>query len=43
MAMAHMANNDSKLLTAFRFRDIIDKISILGWRNIIIWYIVTEL
>lgn len=41
MAMAHMANNDSELLTAFRFRDIIDKISILGWRNIIIWYIVT--
>lgn len=41
MAITHMVNNDSKLIIAFRFQDIIDKISLLGWRNFIIWYIVT--
>ena len=41
MAIAHMANNDSKLGSAFNFRDILNKISTNGWINLIIWYIVT--
>jgi hypothetical protein len=41
MAIAHMANNDSKLSAAFRFHEIFDKISNNGWINLIIWYIVT--
>lgn len=41
IAIAHMANNDGKLVTAFRFHEIIDKISSIGWSNLIIWYIVT--
>jgi hypothetical protein len=41
MAIAHMANNNSKFRTAFRFHDIIDKIGRIGWGNLIIWYIVT--
>ena len=41
MAITHMVNNNSKLLTAFQFKDIIDKISLLGWRNLIIGYILT--
>jgi hypothetical protein len=41
MAIAHMANNDSKLGAAFKFREILDKISTNGWINLIIWYVVT--
>ena len=41
MAIAHMANNDSKLIKAFRYHEVIDKITSKGWGNFIIWYIVT--
>ncbi len=41
MAIAHMANNNSKFSAAFRFHDIVDKIGRIGWGNLIIWYIVT--
>lgn len=40
MAIAHMANNDSKLKYAFKFREIIYKIGKIGWGNLIKWYIV---
>lgn len=39
MAIAHMANNDGKLGTAFKLHDILDKIGILGWKNLIKWYL----
>jgi hypothetical protein len=41
MAIAHMADNNSKFRAAFRFHDIIDKIGRIGWGNLIIWYLVT--
>jgi len=41
MAVTHMANNDSKLNSAFRFREILDKIRTQGWINLIGWYILT--
>ena len=40
MALAHMANNENKLLTAFQFRELVQIIAIKGWGNFIIWYIV---
>ena len=36
-----MANHDSKLSTAFNFREIISKIANNGWMAFIIWYILT--
>ena len=41
IAIAHMANNNSELSSAFRFHEILDKISTNGWINLIIWYILT--
>ena len=41
MAIAHMAKNDSKLSAAFRLREILNKISTIGWIDLLIWYIVT--
>jgi hypothetical protein len=41
IAITHMAHNNSKLIYAFRFHEIIDKISILRWKNLIIWYLTT--
>jgi hypothetical protein len=40
MAVAHMAENNSKLGAAFRFHEIMDKIGNIGWGNLIIWYLV---
>jgi hypothetical protein len=40
MAVAYMADNDSKFSFAFRFREILDKIGSIGWGNLIIWYLV---
>ncbi len=37
MAVAYMADNNSKLDVAFRFREILHKISLIGWANIIEW------
>ncbi len=39
MAIAYVAKNDSKFRCAFNFREIIDKIRIIGWGNLIKWYI----
>jgi hypothetical protein len=41
MAIAYMADNGSKLGTAFRFHEILNKISLKGRVNFIIWYILT--
>jgi hypothetical protein len=40
MAIANMANNDSKLSAAFRFHEILTKITSIGWENLIMWYMV---
>jgi hypothetical protein len=41
MAIAHMANNGNILSAAFKFHEIIDKITSKGWGNLIIWYVIT--
>ncbi|KAF5071938.1 DUF4013 domain-containing protein [Methanobacterium aggregans] len=41
IAIANMANNNSKISAAFKFHEIINKISNIGWENLIIWYIIT--
>ena len=41
MAVAHMANNNSKLNSAFRFHEILNKISTKGWISLVGWYILT--
>jgi len=41
MAMANMAKNNSKLSAAFRFHEILDKIAIIGWKKLLMWYIVS--
>ena len=41
MAIAYMADNGSKLGTAFRFHEILNKISSNGGIEFILWYIVT--
>lgn len=39
MALVYMADNNDEFSAAFRFREILDKIASLGWKNIIIWYL----
>lgn len=39
MAIANMANNNCKLIASFRFKEIINKITIKGWKNLIVWYL----
>ncbi|MBZ2166518.1 DUF4013 domain-containing protein [Methanobacterium spitsbergense] len=39
MALANMANNNSKLDEAFKFDTILKIISNLGWGNLVVWYI----
>lgn len=41
MAIATMANNSSKLSAAFRFHEILNKITDIGWKNFLSWYIMT--
>jgi hypothetical protein len=41
MALANMANNNSKLTAAFRLRDVFNKIASIGLKNLIAFYIVT--
>jgi hypothetical protein len=41
MAIAYMADNDSNLGAAFRFLEILNKISSNGGIEFILWYIVT--
>ncbi len=40
IAIANMALNDSELGAAFRFSEILEQISMIGWRKYIVWYIV---
>ena len=39
MGLANMAKNNSKLITAFSFQEIFYKITIIGLKKLIIWYI----
>ena len=41
MAIVNMANNNSKLSSAFKINAILNKITSIGWKNFIKWYIVT--
>ena len=43
IAIAHMANNESKLGSAFKLREILNKIGDIGWGKLIIWYIAVGL
>lgn len=40
MAVAHMANNESKISYAFKILEIINKIGLIGWKNLIKWYLI---
>ena len=40
IAVANMALNDSEFGAAFRFSEILELISMIGWGKYIIWYIV---
>ena len=33
-----MADNDGKLESAFQIGKIFDKIGVIGWKNLIVWY-----
>ncbi|MBI4813475.1 MAG: DUF4013 domain-containing protein [Methanobacterium sp.] len=39
MALVHMTNYDGDLKAAFRFNEIINEISEIGWGKLIIWYV----
>jgi hypothetical protein len=39
IALANMAYYDGELKAAFRFREILDMISAIGWVDLIIWYV----
>lgn len=43
IAIANMAYNDSKLAAAFKFIEILNKISNIGWSKLIVWYIMLGL
>ncbi|ADZ09854.1 hypothetical protein Metbo_1627 [Methanobacterium lacus] len=42
ISIANMANNNGKLSAAFKFRQITNKLSSVGWKNLIVWYVLTE-
>jgi Protein of unknown function (DUF4013) len=41
MAIAYMADNNSKLGPVFRFRELLNKITAIGWANILKWYLLS--
>ena len=41
MAIACMADNNSQLGAVFRFRELLNKITAIGWVNIIEWYLLS--
>jgi hypothetical protein len=43
ISIAHMADNHDKLISAFKFRQIFNKISNIGWKKFIVWYLVIGL
>lgn len=40
MGIANMAYSDGEIRAALRYSEILDKITIIGWKNYIIWWIV---
>lgn len=43
VAIANMAFYDGSLKSAFKIRDILEEISLIGWGNLIKWYILTAI
>lgn len=43
IGMANMAYHDSEIGAALRYREIMDRITAIGWRNYILWWIVLML
>ncbi len=43
MGIANMAYYDSEIGAAFRYREILDRITAIGWGNYILWWIVLTL
>lgn len=41
VAIANMAYYEGELKSGFRFREIFEEISLIGWKNLIKWYIAT--
>ena len=39
VSLVHMAANNDELVSAFRIREIFNKISGIGWINLILWYL----
>ena len=39
VSLVHMVDNKDKLISAFRFREIYNKIDNMGWVNLIAWYL----
>jgi hypothetical protein len=39
ISLVHMADNNSALVSAFKIREILDKIMSIGWINLISWYL----
>ena len=42
LSIANMAKNNGKLTAAFQFHQITNKLSTLGWKNFVVWYLMTE-
>ena len=43
MGIANMAYYDSEIGAALRYREILDRIATIGWRNYILWWIILML
>lgn len=43
ISIVNMADNNSKLNSAFKFHNIFNNISTSGWKNFIAWYLITGL
>ena len=41
MSLANMVYNNSRIEAAFKFGEIFNKISNIGWGNFLVWYIIT--
>jgi len=39
VSLVHMADNNSELVLAFKLHEIFNKISSIGWINLILWYL----
>ncbi len=43
LSIANMADNNRKIKDAFKFHQIINKVTKIGWKKLLIWYILTEI